>query len=299
MGAVIFSAGDGPGFLLQEPESAPPELTIPPLDIRNSVPTMGRMTAFSLHRRYLLPLAAGLLSLFVVSCESTKKPKSGYDDVVDYTTPKTGLSQEEYPFDKNGNYLADVVSGKKKGQAASSSYKPVDEPIPYASTSGSSYTDTYEKPVITAVDTPSSRRNPIYEKVPEPDSPKPASSSSGSSSSAKSKPAAYTSGSASASSKTKPKPSTAGKTSASKTTAKPAVASTKSGSSKTKGKPEPVKAKPKAAPKPAYASYKVKNGDTLYGLANRYGTSVGAIKQANGMSSNTLVNGRTLRIPKK
>lgn len=268
---------------------------------------MGRMTAFSLHRRYLLPLAAGLLSLFVVSCETSKTPKTGYHDVVDYTSPNTGLSQEEYPFDKDGNYLADVVSGKKKGKPASSSsssYKPAEEPIPYSSTSGSSYSDTYEKPVITAVDTPSTRRNPIYEKVPEPDSSKPASSSSGSST--KSKPASYTSSSSSSSaSKSKPsttsKTSTASKTTASKTTAKPTVAASKTSASKSKAKPEPVKAKPKAAaaPKPTYASVKVKSGDTLYGLANRYNTSVAAIKQANGMSSNTLVNGRTLRIPKK
>lgn len=266
---------------------------------------MGRMTAFSLHRRYLLPLAAGLLSLFVVSCESTKKPKSGYDDVVDYTTPKTGLSQEEYPFDKDGNYLADVVSGKKKGKPAGSSYssQPVEEPIPYASTSGSSYTDTYEKPVITAVDTPSSRRNPIYEKVPEPDSPAPASSSSGSSS--KPKGAASSS---SSSSKAKPKTTTASsssaasKAAASKAKPKPAVASTKSSAPKSKSKPETAsksKTAARTSSKPAYTSYKVKNGDTLYSLANRYGTSVGAIKQANGMSSNVLANGRTLRIPKK
>lgn len=239
------------------------------------------MTAFSLRRRFL-PIAAGLLSLFVASCSSTKTPKSGYSDVVDYTSPNTGLSQEEYPFDKEGNYLADVVSGKKKGKPASSyAYS---KPAPVEKTT---YIDTYEKPVITAVDTPPEKPNPIYDRVPEPDSSNASYSSGGGSSSSSSK--TKTTSSASAA-KTKPKTTTTTST------------ARKSAASKSKSKPVTVaksKPQPKAKPKPAALTYKVKNGDTLYRLANRYNTSVAAIKQANGMSSNTLQNGRTLRIPRK
>ena len=39
-------------------------------------------------------------------------------------------------------------------------------------------------------------------------------------------------------------------------------------------------------------------GDTLWGLSRRYNTSVDAIKAANGLSSNTIVKGTTLTIPK-
>ncbi|MEM9480552.1 MAG: LysM peptidoglycan-binding domain-containing protein [Verrucomicrobiota bacterium] len=48
----------------------------------------------------------------------------------------------------------------------------------------------------------------------------------------------------------------------------------------------------------AYRYHKVAAGDTLWGLSKRYGTSVSAIKRANGLSSDTIVNGRTLKIPR-
>ena len=38
-------------------------------------------------------------------------------------------------------------------------------------------------------------------------------------------------------------------------------------------------------------------GDTLYGLSRRYGSSVGAIKSANGLTSDTIVIGQQLRLP--
>lgn len=241
------------------------------------------MTAFTL-RRCCLPPAAGLLSLFLVSCGSTKPPKSGYSDVVDYTTPTTNLSQEEYPFDKEGNYLADVVSGKKKGKPASSSYSSYSKPDP----APNPYLETYEKPVITAVDTPPEKPNPIYDRVPEPDTP-PSSSSSGSSSGNSSSSSRSKTTASSTSSKAKPK--STGTASAS-TKSKSGSGSKTASSSKSKA----AAAKPKGL---SYASYKVKSKDTLYSLAGRYNTTVSAIKKANGMSSNTLVNGRTIRIPRQ
>jgi LysM repeat protein len=42
----------------------------------------------------------------------------------------------------------------------------------------------------------------------------------------------------------------------------------------------------------------VKGGDTLWGLSKKYGTSVTKIKKANGLSSDTIVNGKTLKIPR-
>jgi LysM repeat protein len=73
----------------------------------------------------------------------------------------------------------------------------------------------------------------------------------------------------------------------SKPTSKPTVAS--------KPKPKP---KPKP-PAPKFTTVTVKKGDTLYGLAQRYSVSVGAIQSANGMGSSTnLKDGRSLKIPK-
>lgn len=233
------------------------------------------MTAISF-RRCFLPLSTGLMCLLVASCSSTK-PKSGYADVVDYTTPETSLSEQEYPFDSEGNYLVDVVSGKKKGKPASGRAK-----VAESSPSSQSYVDTYEKPLITAVDTPSTANNPIYERVPEPEPNQPSYSTGGVSSSptvnsSKPKTASRTSSSASRPRSTPPSSSTASR-------------------STSKAKPKPtVKPKPKA---PSSLTYKVKRGDTLFGLASRYGTTVPAIRKANGLSSNLLVDGRTLRIPR-
>lgn len=210
--------------------------------------------------RRFISLAASLLCLSLGACKSAK-PKSGYSDVVDYTTPNTNLSQSEYPFDEQGNYLADVVSGKKKG----SKNKPTSAP--------QSYTETYEKPPETTV-----ASTPNYETPPaatsNPYAPVYASGESGS-------------GSTASSSKPKPKPASSASSSKPKS----------STASKSKPKPKPAAAKPK--PKSSTVSYTVKKGDTLYGLANRYGTSVSAIKKANGLSSDMLRDGRSLKIPRK
>ena len=53
-----------------------------------------------------------------------------------------------------------------------------------------------------------------------------------------------------------------------------------------------------APPRPTYLTYLVQSGDTLGGLARRYGTSIRAIQAANNMSGRTLIRiGQRLRIP--
>ena len=47
-----------------------------------------------------------------------------------------------------------------------------------------------------------------------------------------------------------------------------------------------------------YRYHKVRSGDTRWGLSRKYGTSVSAIKRANGLKSDVIVNGRTLKIPR-
>jgi len=48
-----------------------------------------------------------------------------------------------------------------------------------------------------------------------------------------------------------------------------------------------------------YIEYVVRYGDTLYSIARRYGTTVEAIKTANGLNSNVIQAGQRLRIPKQ
>ena len=61
--------------------------------------------------------------------------------------------------------------------------------------------------------------------------------------------------------------------------------------------PAPAKPTPLPAPKPA-TRHTVVKGDTLYSLGRRYGTSVGAIQRANGITGTLIRIGQTLKIPR-
>ena len=64
-------------------------------------------------------------------------------------------------------------------------------------------------------------------------------------------------------------------------------------------KPKPVvKHKPKPKPKPRTTVHTVRKGDTLYGLAKKYGTSWTKIQKANGISGSTIQIGQKLKIPR-
>jgi LysM repeat protein len=54
---------------------------------------------------------------------------------------------------------------------------------------------------------------------------------------------------------------------------------------------------PSAAPSAASTTHTVVRGDTLGGIARRYGVSSASIQQANGMTNDTVVLGRNLIIP--
>lgn len=49
----------------------------------------------------------------------------------------------------------------------------------------------------------------------------------------------------------------------------------------------------------AYVKHRVRPGETLYGLARRYGTSVAAIKRANGMTGSMIKAGKVITVPQK
>lgn len=67
-------------------------------------------------------------------------------------------------------------------------------------------------------------------------------------------------------------------------------------------KPKPVvvsKPKPKPKPQPSYVRYTVKKGDTLSGIASRYGSSVSGIQRASGISGTLIRPGQLLKVPKR
>ncbi|MEN7522188.1 LysM peptidoglycan-binding domain-containing protein, partial [Bordetella pertussis] len=49
--------------------------------------------------------------------------------------------------------------------------------------------------------------------------------------------------------------------------------------------------------RPNVRTHKVSSGDTLFGLARKYGTSVGALRALNNLKGNNLKLGSQLRIP--
>ena len=174
----------------------------------------------------LLGLAA---CLTLGACKSTSGSGS-VDDVVDYTTPPTKLSKEEYPFEEDGTYREDWAAAGAgvtgvKGKPAESTPYIQDE-------------DTPIKPTVTSTNTPSSSAR------------KPVSSSSSSRNTA---------------SRSKPRP-----------------------------KPKP---KPKLVAKPTYV--KVAKGDTLSSISRRTGVPVSAIKAYNGLKSDLIRDGATIKVPPK
>lgn len=63
--------------------------------------------------------------------------------------------------------------------------------------------------------------------------------------------------------------------------------------------PKPVvKPKPKPKPKPVTVRHTVRKGDTLSGLARKYGSTVSKIQSANGIRGTVIRLGQTLTIPK-
>ncbi|MGL4401407.1 MAG: LysM peptidoglycan-binding domain-containing protein [Luteolibacter sp.] len=88
-------------------------------------------------------------------------------------------------------------------------------------------------------------------------------------------------------------------------TAKPTAKPVTTASTPTTATPKPVAAKPKpkpvvkAKPKPKSVTYVVKSGDSLSVIAGRTGSSVTAIKSANGISGTLIRPGQVLKIPKK
>jgi LysM repeat protein len=62
--------------------------------------------------------------------------------------------------------------------------------------------------------------------------------------------------------------------------------------------PKPVVVKPKPKPKPKVVKYTVRKGDNLTKIARKYGTSVSALRRANGISGDLIRIGQVLTIPR-
>lgn len=61
--------------------------------------------------------------------------------------------------------------------------------------------------------------------------------------------------------------------------------------------PTPSYSAPAPSPAASGGQHMIQKGDTLWGVSRRYNVSVDALKQANGLSGDTIVEGRSLIIP--
>ncbi|MDB6079738.1 MAG: lytic transglycosylase [Akkermansiaceae bacterium] len=246
-------------------------------------------------RWLLLPLS--LFPLFLASCGNSGTGGG----------PGTGGTG---PFDANGNYVeswADSPSKWKKGGRSGSDASPdqaeivaLQAPLMGGRSASSSRGGFASSTPVTPVTQPPITVRPpatIASNQPKPrpqvrssdddeDRPKPKSKAAVAQTTTKN-------------SKGKGKTQVASNTTKSKTTTKESSKTTKgSTASKTTTKPKPVAVKVK--PKPATSSrYAVRQGDSLYAIAKRYGTTASAIQKANGMSGTTIRPGQSLTIPKK
>jgi LysM repeat protein len=222
-------------------------------------------------------LLTSVLCLALAACKSTRKG----DEIVDYTSPDTGLSPAEYPFDADGNYREDWASGGTARDVPSNKVEDLySDPV-----------KTEEKPKrssgTTAAVTGASAGS-VAAVTPKP--------KTTSTSSARSSASAQPKVTSSSSSRSRPSSSS----SRSGTSSKPKTSTAKT-STKAKPKPKPVaKAKPKpkpAPPKPKPTYVKVQQGDTLSSISRRTGVPVSSLKSYNGMKSDFLRTGQTLTVP--
>ncbi len=224
-------------------------------------------------------LLTTVLCLALGACKSTKKG----DEIVDYTSPDTGLSPAEYPFDENGTYREDWASGGASRDVASNTVEDLySDPV-----------KSEEKPKrastsVAGTAAAGASAGTVAAVTSKPKTTTTTSSSSRSTASAKPK-VTTSSGSRSSASSSRPKTTTKPKTSTAKssTKAKPKPKTV----AKTKPKPKPAPAKPK----PSYV--KVQQGDTLSSISRRTGVPVSSLKSYNGMKSDFLRTGQTLTVP--
>lgn len=222
-------------------------------------------------------LLTSVLCLALAACKSTKKG----DEIVDYTSPDTGLSPSEYPFDADGNYREDWASGGTARDVASNTVEDIySDPV-----------KTEDKPkrsAGTAAAVTGASAGTVAAVAPKPKTT--STSSARSSSEAKPK--------VTSSSSSRTRPSSSSSRSGSSTKPKTSTAKT---STKAKPKPKPVaKTKPKpkpAPPKPKPTYVKVQQGDTLSSISRRTGVPVSSLKSYNGMKSDFLRAGQTLTVP--
>jgi LysM repeat protein len=198
------------------------------------------------------------------------------------------MRKSEYPFDDEGTYRRDWVRDESRDRAGNSYASTA-----IASTGSGSRTSAARSSSGGATSSTrsevSSRRKPKPGSAPAQSPPSPETNSAGST-----EYASYfgpgVSGTSSPSSVDRSSSMSGPPTSA------PSAAPSSPPTTLVSYTPSPAAASP-PAPAPSTTYHKVASGDTLYSLSRRYGSSVAEIKRVNGLSSDTIRLGQSLRLP--
>jgi len=218
------------------------------------------MNSARFHRAALLLLLAICAPVFLTQCKTTAKSYKdvSYDPAKLKTPAGHGMVRNDYPFDESGTYRKDWVKNNTTGRDPSAS--PRTEPVSAAPAT---------EIASTGATTPSGPVSyPTYSQAS-------AERASGR--------FVGPAGNATEGSLTIPTTATtlAQAGPVNETSAPVVLASA------------PVA--PTAPPAPSY--HRVASGDTLFGIASRYNTSVADLKRVNGMTSDRIRAGQSLRIP--
>ena len=210
--------------------------------------------------------AALVLPLMLDSCSSSKQKMKGVPANLPVipiqgsaATPPHSMSHSEYPFDSGGSYVS-AWAAEGERSAGRGEATSTDYLEWKSSHLGGDTRSSASKEKKTASAT--KKKTPSREPERTPLSP----------------PIKLTS--------TVPK-----KTSATSTKKTPAIAAAASKSTPKKSSAAPAK---KSA---SGGTYKVKKGDTLFSIARKSGSSVAKIKAANGLKSDNIRDGQSLKIP--
>ncbi|MCF6313016.1 MAG: LysM peptidoglycan-binding domain-containing protein [Verrucomicrobiales bacterium] len=222
------------------------------------------MKTSSLTQQLAALLLATLLPL-LTQCGGIGGYKSIHYSKGKLSTPPTTLSQRDYPFDAKGRYRTDWVKGGSTKKRSMSSFR-----SSAAAPSQPSLAQNTTPPPPSKSKSKSKNRT-IQARVPK-------------STSRKSKPSAPSTAMTVAANTTRQrKPSPRAAAPEPVYTPPPA--------------PSPPKAKAPAPAKPKARYHTIGKGDTLWGISRKYKVGVAAIKSANGLSSDLIRPGQTLRIP--
>lgn len=225
------------------------------------------MTSSERHRLFGTLVLALLAPLFLTQCKTTTQSYKdvSYDPVKLKTPAGHGMERNDYPFDEQGNYRKDWVKNNTSGRDPSAIQRP--DPAPVSA----------EAATLASAEVPAPSGPVSYPTYAE--------------ASAARKSGNFMGPAGNAASGSLTIPTSAG---ASETAAMTLAESGAGAAPVVLASAGPADV-PSAEPAAQY--HRVVSGDTLFAIANRYGTNLSDLKRVNGLTGDQIRPGQSLRLP--